>query len=288
MTGFDYDGETYDGGSWDEEAAPKSVYIPGEYDGTHWDADPAQGQTWVIGDQQITVVGVEITPTELSLDVRARTDSERRLLSTLDDNAGAFEDRTLADGTYQARDTAAGNNTFTIRPPTRLKPPRIVRDWLVDDVSRTRTSSDQQTIEATVTFVASQTRVPVVGYTDPSNTSEWSFAFADGTVVTASVADLQQGETTTIPLVLTDRQAELVESTVAAVGGSYTFEVPDGGTFTRDETPESRQSVTITVPDTASGAPIDSGEYVVTGWRSRGSDGAGFRFELEVSTRYRS
>lgn len=286
MSGFAYDGESYDGASWGVEVAPKSVNIPGSYDGTHWDADPAQGQTWVIDELQIQVFAVTLRPTELELSVRARTDAAQRLLDRLDSNAGAYEDRTLADGTYQARDTAGGSNTFTVRPSTRLRPPRVTRDWLVDSVSRTRTSTDQQAIEATVTFVAGGTRTPQTGHTDAADTSQWTFAFNGGTVVTASVADIQQGETTTIPIVLTDRQAELVESVTPAIGGAYTFEVPDDETFTRDETPTDRQSVTITSPDSVTNPPLPDGEYVVTGWRSRGSDGAGFRWDMEVSSRY--
>jgi len=121
MSGFAYDGQNYDGGHWDEETTPTSMYLADEsYDRAHWDQDPASGQYWLIDDLRIRVTGVTLTPTNLDLDIRARTNTEQRALEILDSNAGAYDQRERADGTLEALDTAGGGNTFTVRPPTLL------------------------------------------------------------------------------------------------------------------------------------------------------------------------
>lgn len=243
--------------------------------------------SWVVNNEDISVTGVEITPTELRLDVRARDADVRSTLETLDSNAGAFSERELADGTLQYRDTAAGSNTYTVYPPYYMKPPRITRDWLVDNVSRVRTSADTQATEATLTFVPSSSRTDSVSYSDPADSDKWEFDFGSfGQIVTDSVANIDQGETTAIELILDPSQTELIESVATAIAGAFTFEVPDGETFTRDETPSERQTVTITPPSGASDPAIPSGTYVVTEWNSRGADGGGFRVTLQISTRY--
>lgn len=286
MTGFSYDGASWDGGTYGVKL-PAGGYLQDEsYDATHWDTDPAQGQRWALGGATIRVVGVTLTPTELRLEVRARSQSERQLLDTLDTNAGAVDTRERADGTTVGLDRAGGDNTFTVRPPVRLRPPRTVRDWLVADVSRDRTSIDTKAVAATISLVASQTRDSVDGYVNSG--TGWTFTFNRGTIVTDRVGDISQGETTRVPIVLTDRQAELAETVLAASAGAVVSPVPDGETFTRDTTPDSRQSVDIALPSGVSDAAISPGEYVVEDWEVRGDGGTAFRMTLDISTRYES
>lgn len=242
---------------------------------------------WVVADTPIDVVGVRLTPEELSLEIRSRSPDAQTVLDDLDSNAGAFDTRERADGTIQNRDTAAGANSYTVTPPIYMDPPRTERAWRVDNVTRDRTSTDTEAIAATVTLVPAATRDPVDGYADTADADLWEFDIgSSGQVVTASVANIQQGETSAIELVLTPEQAELIETVTGAVAGAVTFVVPDGDTFTRDETPTDRQTVTITPPSSASDPAIPEDTYVVTGWESRGSDGGGYRLTLNISTRY--
>lgn len=286
MSDFTYDGAEYDGGTYDEDLPATSTYLEDNpYDGAHWDGDPASGQTWLIGDNLLNVYGVTLTPTTLSLDIRARSGAERSALDELDTNAGAVETRERADGTVRGLDTAGGANTYSVRPPTRLRPPRVVRNWLVDDVTRDRTSADTTALEATVSLVAEETRAPGSNY---SNTGTgWTFAFSNaGTLVTDRVGQIQQGPTTTIPIVLTPRQAELLETVLAATAGAVVSPVPDGETFSRDTTPTDRQTVTISLPSGVTDAAIDPGDYVVEDWDVTGDDGGAYRMRIEISTRF--
>jgi hypothetical protein len=242
---------------------------------------------WVINGQSIRVTDVTLTPTTLTLGVRARDAAERSLLDTLDGDAGAYEERARADGTNEAVDTAAGSNTFTVYPRVAMQPPRIAREWLVDDVSRTRTSADTQATTATVTLVATETRTALTGYADAADSDKWTFDFsAGGQIVTNRVTNIDQGETTALTLVLTDVQAELAETVAAATAGAVVREVPDGQWFSEDTTPNSRQTVDITPPSGAADPAISADTYVVETWESVGDDGQAFRWRVEIDTRY--
>lgn len=242
---------------------------------------------WVVAGEVLRVVGATLTPTELSIDVRARTQAERDALDTLDAEAGAVDTRERADGTVDGLDRAGGNNTFTVYPPVDLQPPRINREWVVDDVERDRASADTQSTLATVTFVGQETRDPATGLSESGGTDAWTFHFGGfGTIATPAVSGLEQGEVTALTITMTPTQAELFETTAAATAGAVASEVPDGETFTRDTTPNDRQTVTITPPSSASDPTPSAGEYVVTGWESVGSAGGAYRVTVEISSRY--
>jgi len=253
-----------------------------------WDypAAAAGYTTWVIDDTAIRVTSVRLTPTNLTLEVRAREAEERQLLDTLDDDAGAVDTRERADGTTVGLDRAGGSNTYTVIPPVRLQPPRVSRQWLVDDVSRNRTSVDTRATSSTVSLVATDTRDRETGYADAADSGKWTFDMAGGTIVTQRVADISQGATTTLTLILTDRQAELFETVAAATAGAVVREVPDGQWFSEDTTPAERQTVEITPPSGATDPAIPQGMYVIEGWESEGDDGGAFRVSVEISTRY--
>lgn len=286
MSGFAYDGENYDGGDWDVQPATGGYLENEPYDGTHWDRDPAFGQTWVVGNTALRVVDVTLTPTRLTLVVRVRSASARDALARLDDNAGSVTERERANGVTDGLDTAGGSNTFTVRPPTQLRPPRIERDWLVEDVERERASADTKATLATVTLLADQTRSVVDGYADSANANSWSFSFTGGTIITDRVSNINQGATTSLQLILSRRQAELFETVTAATAGSVVSVVPDGQNYSRDTTPNSRQTVTIDGPDDADDPAISDGDYVVAGWSVFGSDGGDLRAEIQISSRF--
>ena len=278
-------GGQYDGGFQWDVAGPIDGYGE-QYDGGFsWDTE-AEGNLWVVAGARLPVTAVRLTPTTLTLTVRVREASVRAALDDLDSNAGSLDERERADGTNEAVDTAGGQNTYTVAPPLRLRPPRITREWVVDDVTRRRASADTKAIRGTVTFVARETRAVAGGLADPSASGAWEFAFADGTVVTPRVSDISQGATTRLQILLSPRQAELAESVTAATAGAVVNPVPDGETFTRDTTPDSRQTVDITPPSGATDPAIPAGEYVIEEWTSRGSDGGAIRWQVSLSSRY--
>jgi len=256
----------------------------GQYDTLRYPGSAADGQIWVVDGTQLRVRSVSLSPTELSLEVRARSDSAEAKLSELDDFAGDLEETERADGTYRFDDTAGGANTYTVRPPYQLRPPRIEREWLVNSVTRDRASADTEAILATVSFVPSETRQPVTGYANSG--VEWTFDLNGGTIITPRVSNIRQRETTTLQVILSARQAELFESVLAASAAAQSNPVPDGETVTRDTSGDGRQTATIEPPDDTTQSAIDADEYVVFGWTSNGSDGAAYRIDLEISTRF--
>jgi len=277
-SGAQYDGE----GDADGYLAPENQYDAG----AQWDDDPAEGRTWIVGGEQLRVVSSTLTPTTLSLEVRARSASERAALDRLDSDAGAVDTRERADGTTVGLDTAGGENTFTVRPPYQDRPPRIEREWLVDNVSRSRTSADTRATSSTVSFIAKETRDRMTGYVNAGGTDAWTFDLAGATINTPRVHDIQQDATTTLRIVATPRQAEALESITPATAGAVVREVPDGQWFDEDTTPNNRQSVTITPPSSSADSAIPSGTYVVGSFESEGTNAGAFRIMLEISSRY--
>jgi len=274
--------------TWSFDAQPAALDAVGTVElgaaAQQWTWDGLSGQVgfpvWVIDDTAIRVTSVTLTPTTLTLEVRARTADERALLDALDSDAGAVQSRERADGTVAGLDTAAGSNTFEVIPPIRHLPQRATRDWLVDDVSRDRTSADTQATSATVSLVAADTRDAVTGYTETFDFS------AGGTVVTRRVSGISQGATTSLTITAEPRQAELIETVTAATAGAVVREVPDGQLFTEDTTPNSRQTVDITPPSGAADPAIPQDTYVISNWESRGDDGGAYRITLEIDTRF--
>jgi hypothetical protein len=244
---------------------------------------------WAVAGQPLTVQSATLTPTTLTLDVRARSSSARSTLETLDDNAGAYEQRQLADGTVDGVDTskAGAGNVYTVTPPVYLQPERVERDWLADSVERDRASADTQATLSTVEFAATTTRDAIATLSDATAANSWAFNFsAGGRIVTDRVSSIQQGETTTVALILEPEQAELFETVAATTAGAVVRVVPDGETFSEDTTPNGRQTVTVDPPDDAADPALPAGTYVITDWTSRGTDGGAYRVEMGLSTRY--
>lgn len=253
------------------------------------DPTPTAGiSDWTLNGTPVRVTSVSLTPTRLELGVVARDVATRDLLDTLDDNAGDVTERQRADGTTDGLDTSGGSNTFPVTPPVQLRPPRIDRDWLVEDVTRDRTSADTRATTATITLVNAETRTPVTGHADPSDASVWTFDMTGGRIVTGRVSGIEQGATTQLRIIMTPAQAELFETVAAATAGAVVTAVPDGETFARDTTPGSRQTVTATPPSGATDPAIPAGEYVIENWESFGADGGTFRVTVQLSSRYES
>lgn len=264
------------------------TYGNGQYDGGQVYDSVAAGSFWVIGTRRVAVREITLTPTTLTLTISLRDAGARRTLRELDEDAGALARRELADGTIEYVDTADGDNTYTVTPSVRHQPPRIERDWLVGDISRDRASADTQAVLGTITLRGKQTRDPAaIGYDDADDADAWEFDFSDGRVVSRRVSAVQQpAGTTSLQIVLSPRQAELVESGAAAVAGAISNTVPDGQAFTRDTTPDDRQTVTVDPPADAADPALKAGTYVVTGWTvDSGSGGGADRMDLSVATR---
>lgn len=269
------------------------------------------GSQFVIGGYQLRVTDVTLTATTLTLGIVARTQRNREILRELDNDAGDFRERARADGTIDGLDTAGGSNTFTVSPPLELRPPRVDREWVVEDVTRERTSADTQALLAEVVFVATEAREPITTYSnfddfsatgqgktgefrtgsggiDASNitTALWEFDFFRGSIFTERVQIQDQAATTTVQVIMTPEQAELFETVTPATAGAVVTPVPDGKTFARDTTPQARQTVRIRPPASAADPALTEDEYVITNWESIGREGDAFRVVFDVTTRF--
>lgn len=275
-----YGNGQYDGGGQYDTSGP--ITGNGQYDaGGVWDG-VAQGPYWVVGGYRLPVRGVTLTPTTLTLDIANRGAATRRALREFEADAGALDRRERADGVIQHVDLAGGDNTYRVAPSIRHRPPRVVRDWLVEGVNRDRASADTKAILGSVSLRGKESRAAVAGLADTQGSDDWAFAFESGTLATPRVSNVRQEDDTTLQVILTPRQAELLESVAPATAGSVVNVVPDGQTFTRDTTPDGRQTVTVSPPSGVTDPTPSAGEYVVMSWRSEGADGGAYRVELTI------
>jgi hypothetical protein len=246
MSGFTWDGATYD----------SAVY-----------ASPTAPSSWVVAGRTLVVSSHTREPAALTIDVRVRDETDRQAVADLKADAGEYRDRVLADGTTQARDTVGGSNTVTVRPPARLQPPRIRAEYLVDDVRATRTSPSGDAERATVTLIPRESR-PLTSDANGAllgATGRWEVTTALGTIATDRVSSeiTNDGDTVTLTLALTPPETDVLEASAAATEGVVFESLPDETTRTRDTTPRDRQTVALTAP-TAS--PVASGPYAVSSW----------------------
>jgi len=276
MSGFRYDRETYDsalyaGNSerWVFEVTEpvRVVRSSGDrYDRFAYDGSTYAGSTaYTFTEQSLQVVDHSREPNRLTLEVRVRNDSGRAFLATLKDDAGSYTERVRADGVFEARDTVGGSNTVDVTPPARYSPPRQAGTYLVDDVTAERTSADGNAERASVTLVPRGSRAEATDAVLATTTAPWTLAFSLGTIRTARVAsDIRNdGDTVELRLTLTPEETDVLEASVAAVGGVVAEALPDEDTRVRDVTPTSRQTVDVTPP---SESPVDAGEYAVIAW----------------------
>jgi hypothetical protein len=221
---------------------------------------------WTIGGQAIETATHTREPNALTLEARVRTAAERATLSDLKDDAGSYTERVRADGVFEARDTVGGSNTVSVSPPAEYAPPREAGDYLVDDVTATRTSADGTAERATVSLVPRESRALETTAT-PSAGGSWSLAFQLATVETDRVASeiTNDGDRVELTLALTPAETDVLEASTGAVGGVVSERLPDADTRVRDVTPNSRQTVTLTPP---AASPIPAGDYVTIGWRT--------------------
>jgi len=98
---------------------------------------------------------------------------------------------------------------------------------------------------------------------------EFSFGDITTTRVTSDVEKTRSGaiDTAELTLILTRDQTRIVEESASKLFAVKEIDVQDGDGTIRDNNAENRNTVNITVPDTASNT-LESGEYIVTEWET--------------------
>lgn len=244
------DGGTYsggDGGTW------------GDHEPTYrLDGDPVPG---LVSERRT------FTTTELTFEVDA---TRYETLTQYRDTADKYERLSDTDGGFRTVDRAATDGRVTVTPPGRRQPPREEHTAFVGSFSATPRTQRQDAYRVALTFIDARDRTQTATATPTRGSNEWRVALSTGDIVTRRVQYNPEAtistaaDTTTLVLILTAAETQLLEQAAAQQDAVSVREVPDGTNTYDDNSSGNRNTVTVTPPDAATELP--SGAKVIADW----------------------
>lgn len=225
-----------------------------------------------------------------SLEIELRTDSGKleNIVEGLDSNSGAVATAETSDGGFIAEDTAGGDNTYRLAPPTDREPLRVESDFLVADYEDSVVDSEGNVYDVALELIPDSPRDTNDGVSEANASGEWYFGFDRGSVSTTRVSaevsskSSDGTETRTIRGILTHEQAIAIEESCVRQAAVRTRVVQDGTNTTEDNSPDSANTVYIDPPDGETDV-ITEGDYAVTSWVSTIENDRYQRVEISVS-----
>jgi hypothetical protein len=195
-------------------------------------------------------------------------------------NSGKLEVVPNTDGGFDTVDLAAGTNKIGLVPPTEHELLRPVEDWLISEFEETPRGTNAEFFDVELVVVPDEEKTfdnkygtldSAVDRTRTGTEFLFEFSFGDITTtrVTSDVEKTRSGaiDTAELTLILTRDQTRIVEESASKLFAVKEIDVQDGDGTIRDNNPENRNTVNITVPDAASNT-LESGEYIVTEWET--------------------
>lgn len=231
---------------------------------------------WLIDGSEVpTTRNEKLTAKSLELTWTANKSTVNNHLRPLRDFKGKTTTLIESTGKFVTEDTASGSNTYSLTPHTSRTVIHNSGSFFVDSYNDRMTNPDASVFTANATFLYDQSRESTSTFTQSVTGSQWGFSFlapSTGQIATKRVgvnieatADEPGIGGHTLQLHLSDSQSRLIAEGPTYLDAVNVREVLDGNNLVEDNSPSSRNSVSITVPGGASTA-ITSGEYVINGW----------------------
>lgn len=231
-----------------------------------------------------------IKPDGLSMDAESTTLTFEVLRSEIDqwrqyDRAGDISVEAGFAGQFRAVDRGGRDDTTEVRPSFGTLDPIIPSvEYLVTSYGEEQVAPDR--FEVSLGFQRRTNRDQ--GFPTLSESGDWEFSLETGTVgLDASHVSRASGSGTTsgpeydLTLTVSDDQAAALLDNWGYPDGVVERGVSDGTNFLVDESPSSRQTVTISGP---SGAILSDGDYLVTSWQvERAGFDADRRWTVDVT-----
>jgi hypothetical protein len=227
---------------------------------TDWAIEPGTTDPTMILASSLTADAQTVS---LSFEVhRDEIDAWRRF-----DRAGDISVESGFAGQYRAIDRGARSGPTRVEPPVDQEPPFPRADYFVTSYGEEQVAPDRFQVD--MTFQRLSNRGQEFGTL--SEAGDWEFALETGTVgLDAAQVSPASGSGTTagpefeLQLRIGDDQAAALMDNWGYPEGVVERPVGDGEDYLVDQSPDSRQTVTVTSP---SGAAIDDDDYLVTGWQ---------------------
>jgi hypothetical protein len=209
--------------------------------------------------------GLALTPTTLSVGFDVQGSSSIDAWRAYD-RAGDLSVETGFGGAFRTVDRAGRGDTVAVQPPPWASPPVDSVDGFVQSYSEEQVAPDVWEIDLTIVR-ASNRATP---FNTVSESGAWEVATQRGTiglsgryVGVSSQSGTSAGGDWTLRLALSDSQAAAWADACSHPDGVSEETVSDGSNYLVDDSPNSRQTVTLSVP---SNATIPGGDHLVQDW----------------------
>lgn len=218
---------------------------------------------------------IDTTWQVMTLTVRTKNDTQKSQVRKLDSNSGKYEVKYFSDGTYEAIDTTAEKNTYTLDFPNVYKPPRQRQTISVKSYSETPVGSEGTDIQATIQLILNNSRsTESKSLSNESRSSgEWLFDMNNGKFATKRVTveperrGVKGVKKRDVTVLVDSKQTQTFECNASALEAVNIRNVPDGDNVVEDNNSVNRNTIDITKP-TGGDDFLDTGTYVVQEWRS--------------------
>lgn len=185
-------------------------------------------------------------------------------------HAGDYEVNTYSDGRWTVIDTSYDlNNSYTIKPPKGFLGLLEPSEYAVDSYEESGTKSGTRGT-ASVTLKRYHDRdVSDDVWNESPNDDEWYFEFSRGSFATKHVhaTDLESKNDAQFTVRLDFDQAQVPVWSATRLDTVSVEKVEDGDDFIRDNSPNNRNTVTITRPsDMQTHWLPNNGDYIVREW----------------------
>lgn len=250
--------------------------------------------TWELGtDGELGVLVEEVRDFEtLTLVLRSDEEITEERLNPLSSHAGDVEATPRANGGFSAEDRAGGENTYTLHPPSARENVRTENTWHVDQYDQTPVDQASKQYEVTVRLTASENKDPTTDYPDQEPADgEWLFEAHNGAIATSRVlADVRgrgegvgEGDDKTLRLILTPLQTRIMEENASQLNAVVSRNVPDGTGYSQDNSPNQRNTLTVTAPSNDHERLLKSGDYAVEAWATEWLNDDFYEVELDLT-----
>jgi len=251
--------------------------------------------TWALGQRQLGTVIEETREYEtLELTIRYQKSARQQAVQEILDRSQKSEVLERSTGGFRTVDTGNNDVELNLRAPNSRKDLRPIQAWYVADYDRTLVDRNGEVYDLDLELYPRENKAYDNEFgtfesepSTPVDESVWNFEFEFGNFNTRQVSveysETPSGtaETNEITMILTKKEARIVEENASQLNLVQVRSVPDGFDVVDDTSVDERHTVSISPPGN-NDEPIEQDEYVIQSWNTEWN-GSVFEVTMEVS-----
>jgi len=251
--------------------------------------------TWALGQRQLGTVIEETREYEtLELTIRYQKTARQQAVQEILDRSQKSEVLERSTGGFRTVDTGNNDVELNLRAPDSRLDLRPIQAWYVADYDRSLVDRNGEVYDLDLELYPRENKAYDNEFgtfesapTEPVDESVWNFEFEFGNFNTRQVSveynETPSGtaETNEITMILTKKEARIVEENASQLNLVRVRSVPDGFDVVDDTSVDERHTVSISPPGN-NDEPIEQDEYVIRSWNTEWN-GSVFEVTMEVS-----